>query len=123
MKIYVDIFNLTSQWVLPDSIDAINNFAGRNMERIQKETESLQSANLKGLERKSIFSIDELSSFALQIILHALQLGRRVNMIRVQNNRMTIDWYKRAIEEDNNERINQKENESDSTETEDQSRN
>ncbi len=119
VRLYVDIFNLTNQWILPDSIDAINNFAGRNMVRIQKEMETLQSTHSKGLERKPSFSIDTISSLALQVILRALQIGRAINKIRVSQNRPTIDWYARAIEEDNNERINQKETESDSQETED----
>lgn len=119
VRLYVDIFNLTSQWILPDSVNAINNFAGRNMARILEEMETLQSTYSKNLERKPSFSIDISSSLALQVILRALQIGREINKIRISQNRPTIDWYTRAIEEDNNERINQKETKSDSKETED----
>jgi len=89
------------------------------MARIHEEMETLQSTYSKNLEQKPSFSIDISSSLALQVILRALQIGREINKIRISQNRPTIDWYTRAIEEDNNERINQKETKSDSKETED----
>lgn len=97
VKLFVDIFNLTNIWSLPDNHNAIINFAGRNMQTIQEP-------DWKKFQRKITFSVDELSSLALQLVLHSLQIGRAVNKIRISQGRPTVDWYQRAVEEDNREK-------------------
>lgn len=104
-QVFVDIFNLTNIWNLPDQHNAIINFAGRNMQVVINDN---QEINYNKLERKSIFSIDELSALVLKLVLHVLQIGRYVNIMRTKAGKQTIDWYQRSIEEDNRERVNQK---------------
>lgn len=95
--LYVDIYNFTKEWHLPDDHNALINFIGRGMMNFQNGTKKI---DYNHLDRNASFSVDSVSKLALKIVLRALQIGRQVNKIRISQNRPTIDWYSRAVEED-----------------------
>lgn len=99
-QIFVDILNGTTIWNLPNSYSALINFSGREMNLI---LQGVKNTDQK-IKRKITFTVDALTQFAIKLILHSLQIGRYVNRIRVANGKQEIDWYKRAIEEDQSEK-------------------
>lgn len=100
-QIFVDIFNGSNLWKLPNAHAALINFTGREMKLLLADEKKYDAEKL---ERQPQFSPDALSQFAIQLILHSLQIGRYVNRIRIASGRQEIDWYSRVIEEDQNER-------------------
>ena len=103
-KLYVDIYNFTQEWNLPDDHNALVNFIGRGMNNFLSGAKPI---SYSGFSRKSSFSSDSAARLALKIVLRALQIGREINRIRIAQDRPTFDWYARAVEEDNNEKDKQ----------------
>ena len=100
-RLYVDIFEFTNEWNLPNDHYALINFIGRGMQNFENGTKPI---NYRQLSRKSSFSIESASKLALKIVLRGLQIGRMINRIRKEKDKFTYDWYQMAVEEDHRER-------------------
>ena len=100
-KIYVDILRYIDIWEFPDAFLTLINFSGREMQKLQNDP---ARAKVEKISRKATFSIETLSSITIKPIYHSLLLGRCVNKIRIEMGKTPIDWYLRAVEEDENEK-------------------
>ena len=100
-QLFVDIWKGTRLWELPDAHASLINFSGSQMEKLLADEKRM---NLNSLKRKPQFTVDNLSAFVVQLLLHSFLIGRNVNKIRLEQGRQPVDWYERVIEEDQNAR-------------------